>query len=436
MGLFKRNKKVGVFADIIRCDEPSYLIWKWHPDGTKPGEHKREYSIRWGSQLRVRDGEVAVFVYRQKDGKMQDFIEGPYDEKLKTANLPVLSAILGAFVGGDTPFQAEVYFINLAKTLQVKFGVPYFNVSDPRYPDFAVPVAVRGTISFGVDNYREFIKLHRLDGMSLDELQEKVRDTVCRCVKGTVTNAPSVHGIPVIQIESKIESINSAVELEVSQRLKETFGVKAYAVDIAAIEVDKSSEGYRRLAEITTEVVTETVRARTTADNEDYAEGKRIAREEGQYATRMRTRSDNLAAYQVEKQAEVAVAGAEALGKMAEGGAGSVSMGEGGVGFNPASIMTSIAVGGVVGRSIADTMSGAMSGMSGDVTPPPISAVAFYVAKDGSPTGPFDLPKLTEMISTGELLPESLVWRTGMPGWARADSTDELKGLFPPPIIV
>ena len=62
MGLFKNNKKVGLISDIIRCDEPSYLIWKWHPDGTQPGEHKREYAIRWGSSLRVKDGEVAVFV--------------------------------------------------------------------------------------------------------------------------------------------------------------------------------------------------------------------------------------------------------------------------------------------------------------------------------------------------------------------------------------
>ena len=45
MGLFKNNKKVGLLADVIRCDEPSYLIWKWHPDGKQYGEDKREYSV-------------------------------------------------------------------------------------------------------------------------------------------------------------------------------------------------------------------------------------------------------------------------------------------------------------------------------------------------------------------------------------------------------
>ena len=162
MGLFDKNKKTGGFMDEIRCDEPSYLIWKWHPSGTQQGNNKRENAIRWGSSLRVKDGEVAVFVYKQKDGAMQDFIVGPFDETIKTKNFPVLASIVGLAYDGGTPFQAEVYFINLARIIQVKFGVPFFDVYDPRFMDFGVPVAVRGTISFCINDYREFIKLHRL----------------------------------------------------------------------------------------------------------------------------------------------------------------------------------------------------------------------------------------------------------------------------------
>ena len=73
MGIFNNN---GGFMDEIRCDESSYLIWKWHPKGTQGGDNTRENSIRWGSSLRVKDGEVAVFVYNQKNGIMQDYI-GP-----------------------------------------------------------------------------------------------------------------------------------------------------------------------------------------------------------------------------------------------------------------------------------------------------------------------------------------------------------------------
>ena len=135
MGLFSK-KNNGGFMDEIRCDEPSYLIWKWRPSGSQLGENTRENSIRWGSSLRVKDGEVAVFVYKQKDGTMQDFIVGPYDEIIKTANFPVLASIVGLAYEGGTPFQAEVYFINLAQIIQIKFGVPFFDVYDPRFNDF------------------------------------------------------------------------------------------------------------------------------------------------------------------------------------------------------------------------------------------------------------------------------------------------------------
>ena len=68
MGIFNKNSKNGGFMDEIRCDEPSYLIWKWHPAGSQQGESKKENSIRWGSSLRVKDGEIAVFVYNQNEG--------------------------------------------------------------------------------------------------------------------------------------------------------------------------------------------------------------------------------------------------------------------------------------------------------------------------------------------------------------------------------
>ena len=87
------NPKSGGFMDEIRCDEPSYLIWKWHPSGSASGNNNRENAIRWGSSLRVKDGEVAVFVYKQPNGITQDFIEGPFDQKIETKNFPVLQAL-------------------------------------------------------------------------------------------------------------------------------------------------------------------------------------------------------------------------------------------------------------------------------------------------------------------------------------------------------
>ena len=444
MGLFDRAKRTGGFMDEIRCDEPNYLIWKWHPAGVQLGEGNRENAIRWGSSLRVKDGEVAVFVYKQKSGAMQDFIVGPFDQTIKTANFPVLASIVGLAYEGGTPFQAEVYYINLARIIQVKFGVPFFDVYDPRFADFGVPVAVRGTISFRIEDYREFIKLHRLSSFNLDDFQKQIKDAVSRYVKDVVANAPAANNIPVIQIESKTAQINDAIEFDLAERLKETFGVVVSGVDIAAIEIDKSSEGYRQLMAVTQDVTAATIEAQTTAniknihdkqriESEHYEESLRIQREESQYAQRMQTRTANFGAYQVEKQAEVGVAGANAFGQMNANGAGNVDMG-GGMGFNPAAMMAGMAMGGAMGQNIAGVMNNAMSGINQPVqpgvVPPPIPTVAYHVAINGQAAGPFDLATLAQMAAAGQFASSSLVWRAGMANWAHADSIDELKSVL------
>ena len=432
MGLFDRSNRKGGLMDEIRCDEPSYLIWKWHPSGSQPGANNRENAIRWGSSLRVKDGEVAVFVYKQKDGTMQDFIVGPFDQTIKTSNFPVLASIVGLAYEGGTPFQAEVYFINLAKIVQIKFGVPFFDVYDPRFEDFGVPVAVRGTVSFGISNYREFIKLHRLNNFSLDDFQKQIRDAVCRYVKDCVANAPAAHSIPVVQIESKTAQINDAIEYDISERLKESFGVLVSGVDISAIEIDKASDGYRQLMAVTKDIAT----TKTQAEMADYVERLRIQREEGQYAQHKQTQTANLGAFQVEKQAEVGVAGAQALGQMGANGAGDVNIGGSGdgTGFNMAAMMASMAVGGAVGQNIAGAMNNMMGGIQQPVqsgmTPPPIPAAVYHVAVNGQATGPFDATTLAQMVASGQLTANSLVWKNGMAQWAKAGTVDELKNIF------
>lgn len=435
MGMFDRSKKTGGFMDEIRCDEPSYLVWKWHPAGRQQGNNNRENAIRLGSSLRVKDGEVAIFVYKQKNGTMQDYIVGPYDQIIKTENFPVLASIVGLAYDGGTPFQAEIYFINLAQIIQVKFGVPFFDVYDPRFLDFGVPVAVRGTISFKISDYREFIKLHRLNTFNLMDFQTQIRDAVTRYVKDAVANAPAANNIPLVQIETKTAQITDAVEYDVSERLKENFGVQVSGVDIGAIELDKSSEGYRQLMAVTKDIAA----TRVEAETQDYVERLRIQREEGQYAMHKQTQTANIGAFQVEKQAEVGVAGAQALGEMGANGAGGVDLGSDGTGFNPAAMMAGMALGGAVGQNMAGIMNSAMSSanyMQNGTTPPPVPSETYHVAVNGQATGPFDINMLKQMVTSGQLTVDSLVWKNGMEKWEKAGSISELENIFSviPPI--
>jgi membrane protease subunit (stomatin/prohibitin family) len=443
MGLFGK-KEEGGFMDVIRCDEQEYLVWKWRPSG-EANSTKKENAIRFGSSLRVKDGELAVFVYQQKDGSMQDFIVGPYDQTIKTANFPILSSIVGAAFGGASPFQAEIYFINLSGNIQVKFGIPYFDVFDPRFLDFAVPMAARGTITFNVTDYKGFIKLNRLINFELDDFNKQIKDAVTKYVKGIITNIPSDKGIPVLQMEKKLLEINDLIAAYLKPRMENDFGVNMKGFDLATIDVDKESEGYAELRKVTAEQTTKTTVAQTdvniknmqdmqgiNAQNMD--ETLRIQREEAQRAQKLQTESMNMSAHQLNQQSDVAKTAAESMGKMGSGG----SAGAGGGGMmDPGSMMASMAMGGAVGSGMAGAIGGMMGGMNEQKqTPPPAPQIQYNVSVNGQQSGPFGWQQLQQMVQNGQVTKDTYVWKQGMTGWELAGNVQELASLFgtvPPP---
>lgn len=438
MALFKR-KEDGVM-DVIRCDEPSYLIWKWRPTGVNLNESIRENAIRWGSSLRVKDGSLAVFVYKQKDGTLQDFIEGPYDGIIKTSNLPVLASVIGLAYNGSSPFQAEIYFINLAEIIQTKFAVPFFDVYDPRFLDFGVPVAVRGTISFRIADYKEFIKLHRLDNFEIDDFKNQIKDAVSRYIKAVIINMPYKNNIPVLQIERMISQITEETENELQSRLKSNFGVWLSGFDISAIEIDKESEGYCQLKRITQDVTVATVQSHTEVNIKNMQDMQRInaenteailraQREEAQYAWHKQTQSENMDAYRLEQQAAVGIAGANALGQLGANGAMEMAGG----GMNPAMMMTGMAIGGAIGQNMSGIMNNMMVGLHTNeqsAVMPSIPETVYNVAVGGQPTGPYNLSALSKMASDGRFTKDSLVWKAGMSSWERAEMIEELRAIL------
>lgn len=449
------NQNRAGMMDEIRCDEKDYLIWKWRPANNV----RRENAIRWGSSLRVREGSVAVFICRRKEqDAIQEFIEGPFDKELNTSNLPIIASFVAAAYGGGTPFQAEVYFINLAKVVQSRFAVRYFDVFDQRFPDFGVPVAVRGNLTFQIADYREFIELHRLDEFTLEDFQSQVRDAVSRRVKSLVANMPSKLGIPLLQLAGRTDDLSELANNDLSPQLRKVFGIELSSLDIAAFDVDEESDGYARLMAVTRDVTEATIQAQTEANiknihdtqriqMENLQERLRIEREEGQYRVHKQTQTANFPAYQVEAQTTVGVAGAEALGHMGENGAAGINLGSGGNGgMDMAGIAAGMAIGGSVGRNIAGAMDNMMgnapAGISGSPVPPPIPRQdRFHVAINGAATGPFDLITLSSMVASKSLTPESLVWQESMATWMPAKTVPAIAALFnngptPPPIPV
>ena len=139
-----------------------------------------------------------------------------------------------------------------------------------------------------------------------------------------VANIPEENNIPVIQLERKILQINEVVEQYLKPRLAKDFGVSLSAMDIATIEIDKSSQGYRELKAVTQDITTQTVQAQAAVNitqmeemqqvqMENLAESQRIQREEMQRAQKLQTESSNLAAHQINQQTAVGIAGAQAF---------------------------------------------------------------------------------------------------------------------------
>lgn len=439
MGIFGRGKGGGLM-NVIRCDEQEYLVWKWRPLGQDVNSTSRENSIRYGSSLRVKDGEVAVFVYKQENGIVQDFIEGPYDDTIKTANFPVLSSIVGLAFGGESPFQAEVYFINLAQNNQLRFSVPYFDVFDPRLPDHGVPMAVRGIITFNITDYKGFIKLNRLVNFDHNQFLEQIRGALSKYVKGVVMNIPQEMGIPMVQMERQILSINERVESYLKPRLENDFGVNVKGLDISALQIDKDSPYYEDLRQLTAGNTAKTMNAQTDLSIKNMQDSQRInlanmeetlriQREEAQRAQRLQTETNFMGAHSLDQQTEVLKTGAQSLGQM-----GTMDVGGQGGGMNPAGMMTGMMMGGAMGQQMAGMMQNMGQQMQGAMnTPPPMPNVQYHVSVNGSQAGPFNMQQLQQLAQNGQLTPQTYVWKQGMANWEFAGNVPELAGLFAPP---
>jgi membrane protease subunit (stomatin/prohibitin family) len=448
MGFFGKKTEGGML-DVIRCDEEQYLVWKWRPSGDA-GSSRKENAIRWGSRLRVKAGEVAVFVYQQENGPSLDFIEGPFDETIKTANFPVISSIIGMAYAGESPFQAEVYFINLAGNIKVNFRTPYFDVFDPRFVDFPVRLVVGGSYRFNITDYKTFIRLHRLINFEIGQFSDMVRDAVLRQVKGIVTNAPADHGMSVLQIERKMLDINDLIAPRVRRAFEDEFGVNLQSFDLSTIEIDKETEEYRQLRSVTAdlemtmrqkqnEINIKNLETTQSINAENMGETLRIQREQAERFAQLQTQQQFLAAHQINQQADVLKAAANNLGAMGQMNATTGGdAGSGGGGFNPVGLMAGMAVGGAMGGQMANMMNSVGQNIQQPMmAPPPMPQSFYHIVINGQNAGPFDMVQLQQLLAQGQLTPNVHVWKQGMANWEMAGNVAELAPLFaqavPPP---
>lgn len=74
--------------------------------------------LRFGSQVIVRESQKAIFF---RDGKALDVL-GPGRHTISTANLPLLTNLLGKAFNNRTPFTAEVFYVAMREFADLKWG--------------------------------------------------------------------------------------------------------------------------------------------------------------------------------------------------------------------------------------------------------------------------------------------------------------------------
>ena len=100
--------------DVVEfLDESGREIVHREPPGG-PGD------FRIGSQVIVRQSQTAVFF---RDGRALDLF-GPGRHTLSTMNVPILAGLIGLATRGQSPFPAEVVFVNMRQFIDQRWGTP------------------------------------------------------------------------------------------------------------------------------------------------------------------------------------------------------------------------------------------------------------------------------------------------------------------------
>lgn len=327
---------------------------------------------------------------------------------------------------------------NLSTGSQFSFGIPYFDVFDPRLNDTGVPVAVHGTIVYAIEDMDTFHNVNKREAYSDETFQNKLRGTVTKFVKGVVANAPSDAQIPVVQIERKVMEISNLVEQYVVPKVESLFGIKVRSLDITSIMVDKDSRGFRELMALTADLEKERMMAKHNSDLnmfntqsdlnvdalkrqhqmnfggqedmqamnlEHQRETMRIQREEMQRASRLQTEQTFLGAHQANLNAGV-------LNNATNNGLDA---------FGSKSSMPGMGMPSMPGMGAP-----AMPGMGHPAMP----NVQYMVGVNGQQAGPFNWQQLQQLVQQGQLTAQTYVWKQGMLQWAIAGQVPELQPLF------
>ena len=200
------------FLEIIQWQDDSRdTISFRYPDMQK--------EIKRGAQLIVRESQAAQFVYQ---GQFGDTF-GPGTHTLVTANIPILSTLKGWKYGLESPFKADVYFVNTRLFTGNKWGTA--NPIMMRDPDFGmVRVRAYGTFDFHVVDVKLFLK--EVAGTDAHFRLDEFGDTMRSRIVSIFTEAVALAKVPVLDVAARYQELGEALLPVINPAVTGKYGIE------------------------------------------------------------------------------------------------------------------------------------------------------------------------------------------------------------------
>ncbi|MDB6076260.1 MAG: binding domain, excisionase family, partial [Akkermansiaceae bacterium] len=218
----------GELHEIIEWQDDSRDTISWrYPDDDK--------AIKNGAQLIVRESQTAQFLYLGEFG--DTFNPGKYT--LTTDNIPVLTRIKGWKYGFQSPFKADVYFVNTRLFTGNKWGTA--NPIMLRDADLGIVRArAYGTYDFKVVNVQTFLK--EVAGSDRDFRVDEFADTMRSRIVSIFSDALANAHVPVFDVATRYTDLGDALMPLINPVISAKYGIEVESFIIENVSVPPEVE--------------------------------------------------------------------------------------------------------------------------------------------------------------------------------------------------
>ena len=227
MGILDRLSPSSQFIEVIEWldSSPNTLLYRFPV---------KDQEIKNGAQLIVRESQAAVFVH---EGQIADqFPPGRYT--IDGGNTPILSKLGAWKYGFNSPFKAEVYFVNTRQFTDLKWGTP--NPVMMRDTDFGmVRLRAFGIYSIRVVDPQAFIK--EVAGTNAHFVTEDIEGQLKRTLVGGFSDALGESKIPALDLASNYDELSKFTRVKLNEEFK-TFGLELTKFVIENISLPQEVE--------------------------------------------------------------------------------------------------------------------------------------------------------------------------------------------------